>query len=140
MKRLAILPVALLLGLSTAAPVAAASPSTYTATIDGAGLTGTVTVTLDATHETGTLTWQLSGLATTQPVTVDVYGGACGLDRYGIVFDTSYGSWTGGSSTRTVQLPAISGPWFWYDWNHRGGASATVDNGGSSTCSAFAQG
>ena len=139
MRRLAILPIALLLALSTVAPVAATSGPTYTATINGAGLTGTVTVAVDAAHQTGTLTWQLSGLSTTLPVSVAVYGGSCAQHDGGIAFVTSRGSWTGGTGTRTVDLPAISARWFWFDWDHRGGATATITDGNATTCAAFAQ-
>ena len=140
MRRLAILPIAALLALMASAPVAAASATTYTATVDGSGLSGSVTIAIDAAHQTGTLSWQLSGLSTTSPVTVDVYGGSCSAHDGGVVFLTSTGTWTGGAGSRTVALPAGSAGWMWLDYNSRGGATATVTNASATTCASFSQG
>jgi hypothetical protein len=127
----------LLLSLAIAAPAAASTGPSYTATIAGSGLSGYVTIRLNAAHTEGRLTWHLAGLSPRASVYVDVDGGTCAAHRGGIVLVHSWGFFRAGIGTRTVRLPSVSAHWFWYDWQHRGGASATIRIAGRSTCAIF---
>jgi len=126
MRRLAVVG-SLAMTLALVAPAAAASDSSWKATLTGAGISGTVTVTITSSTS-ATLAENLTGLTPRTLSVLWLRGGSCKSTSFGV----ARVRWTvpaTGRLVHTVNLsPSMIG-FFRFDMSRRGGVCATLTDG-----------
>lgn len=133
MRRLAVVG-SLAMTLALIAPAAAASDSSWKATLTGAGMSGTVTVTITSSTS-ATLVEDLTGLTPRTLSVLWLRAGNCSSTS--TAFGVARVRWTvpaNGHLVVTVNLsPSMIG-FFKFDMNHRGGVRATMTDGSKTAC------
>ena len=132
MRRFAFLG-ALLLSLALAAPVQAASPSTWVATVKVGGFAGTVTVTAATSTTSARLAADLTGLTSQTMASLSVYGGPVGTDVHLVVRTRWIGRFAGGRWHVSVALTPQMAAWLPFEVAHRGGLHVTLVQAGHTT-------
>ena len=135
MRRLAVVG-SLAMTLALIAPAAAASDSSWKATLTGAGMNGTVTVTITS-PTSATLAENLTGLTPRTLSVLWLRAGSCTSTSFGV----ARVRWTvpaTGHLVATVNLsPSMIG-FFRFDMSHRGGVHATMTDGSKTACGRLA--
>jgi hypothetical protein len=124
---------ALLLSLALVAPVEAAKPATWGATISGAGFGGTVTVTAPTSTRSARLVADLTGLKPQVMASLTVYGGPKGTNRTLVVRTRWVGRFPGGLWHVSISLTPQMWARFSGDVAHRGGNHVVLVQGSRTT-------
>jgi hypothetical protein len=131
MRRLAVV-ASLAMALALVTPAAAASGSTWKATLAEAGISGTVTVTI-TNSTSATVTENLTGLTPRSLSVLWLQAGSCASTRFGVA-RVRWDVPTSGHLVLTVRLtPSMIG-FFRFDASHRGGVHARMTDGSATAC------
>lgn len=128
MRRFAFLG-ALLLTLALGAPVEAAKPAAWGATIHGAGFGGTVTVMAPTSTKSARLVADLTGLKPQIMASLSVYGGKVGNNTKLVVRTRWTGRFPGGQWHVSISLTPQMWAQFSKDVAHRGGNHVVLVQG-----------
>ena len=121
------------MSLALIAPAAAASSSSWKATLAHAGISGTVTVTITSSTS-ATLAENIKGLTPRSLSVLWLQGGSCSSTSFGV----ARVRWTvpaSGHLVHTVNLTPDMIGFFRFDMNHRGGVHARMTDGSATACS-----